>query len=494
MLCWPPCKRWDRWRACPGADRWDGLAQYALQFWHAFNVKMLSNTVGLPSDNFYYSGDGVLDWFSVKTRWQALDQTIDPRNPPATYWQQTVDFTSGVIDTITGGLTMYLRQYLQENIGLPDPVNYNSSAYRVGGQVGQLLGVGMMLFGVGAPGLLTTALYFAQTGGQIVSGVYLYADGDIVGAAVAFAGAALSAMGPFVSPCSRASTLMAWGQRILHGVAAGKGVVAAFGDFAHGDTFGGFVNLVDAAANLYMGTRACFPARSPLRTRDGYKMIEEFKPGDMILSRDENNPDGPVAEKTVEQIFERYAFILHLHVPGQVIRTTGEHPFYVQGKGWLAAHDLKIDDLLNTEEGGWVPVEDLLDTGEYEKVYNLRVADWHTYFVGAKDWGFSVWAHNAYNGTSPGPETDNRHGHNRKIRQVAREVTANGETVLKGGRSFDGTLRREAVIETLGGFKGSRRPDILVQHFLTVPFMASMLAALKPTVSHYCVSGWLFKI
>ena len=28
-------------------------------------------------------------------------------------------------------------------------------------------------------------------------------------------------------------------------------------------------------------------------------------------------------------------------------------------------------------------------------VYNLRVADWHTYFVGCDEWGFSVWAHNA---------------------------------------------------------------------------------------------------
>ena len=29
-------------------------------------------------------------------------------------------------------------------------------------------------------------------------------------------------------------------------------------------------------------------------------------------------------------------------------------------------------------------------------LYNLRVADWHTYFVGKPDWGFSLWAHNAY--------------------------------------------------------------------------------------------------
>src|SRR5581483_3096131 len=32
----------------------------------------------------------------------------------------------------------------------------------------------------------------------------------------------------------------------------------------------------------------------------------------------------------------------------------------------------------------------------WETVYNLRVADYHTYFVGAPEWGFAVWAHNEY--------------------------------------------------------------------------------------------------
>ena len=46
-------------------------------------------------------------------------------------------------------------------------------------------------------------------------------------------------------------------------------------------------------------------------------------------------------------------------------------------------------------------VEDLLDTGEYETVYNLRVADHHTYFVGMREWGFSAWAHNVCDMSKP---------------------------------------------------------------------------------------------
>jgi hypothetical protein len=36
------------------------------------------------------------------------------------------------------------------------------------------------------------------------------------------------------------------------------------------------------------------------------------------------------------------------------------------------------------------------DTEQWEVVYNIRVADFHTYFVGDETWGFALWAHNDY--------------------------------------------------------------------------------------------------
>jgi hypothetical protein len=42
-----------------------------------------------------------------------------------------------------------------------------------------------------------------------------------------------------------------------------------------------------------------------------------------------------------------------------------------------------------------VTVEAVTDLHEVATVYNLRVAEYHTYFVGSRAWGFSVWAHNA---------------------------------------------------------------------------------------------------
>ena len=81
-------------------------------------------------------------------------------------------------------------------------------------------------------------------------------------------------------------------------------------------------------------------------------------------------------------MFVREGLVWHLRVGGRVIRTTAEHPFYAAGKGWAACHELRVGDLVLTEGGSWAAVEGVLDTGEWETVYNLRVAESHTYFVG----------------------------------------------------------------------------------------------------------------
>jgi Pretoxin HINT domain len=160
-------------------------------------------------------------------------------------------------------------------------------------------------------------------------------------------------------------------------------------------TIGAFTPLaLSVAFNLAGSLAACFAAGTPLRTPTGDKPIEEFRPGDLILSRAETDPDGPLEAKTVEKVFVRTGRIMNLHVGGQVIRTTAEHPFWVQGRGWLMAGQLRAGDPLLSHDGKWVTVEEVFDTEEYERVYNLRIGDYHTYFVGSRNWDFSVWAHN----------------------------------------------------------------------------------------------------
>jgi hypothetical protein len=149
----------------------------------------------------------------------------------------------------------------------------------------------------------------------------------------------------------------------------------------------------DACTLLNAG---CFGAGTLLLTREGWRAVETIQPGDWVLARHEDDPHGKAEWKQVEKRFERTAFLLHLHVGGEVIRTTAEHRFYAHGKGWSPAAALAAGDWVSTLAGGWVAVEEAYETGEYATVYNLRVADYHTYFVGAEGWGFGVWAHNHY--------------------------------------------------------------------------------------------------
>lgn len=138
----------------------------------------------------------------------------------------------------------------------------------------------------------------------------------------------------------------------------------------------------------------CFAKGTPVVTPDGSKPIEELQAGDLVLARDESNLEGELQPKRIEKVHHNRADILELTVRGQVIRTTAPHPFFAYGKGWTAAGDLRPGDKLSTNAFDWAEVEAVKFTQQNERVYNLRVADHHTYFVGGKEWGFAVWVHN----------------------------------------------------------------------------------------------------
>jgi Holliday junction resolvase-like predicted endonuclease len=147
---------------------------------------------------------------------------------------------------------------------------------------------------------------------------------------------------------------------------------------------------------------ACFAAGTPLLTPNGSKLINEIQVGDVVLSRDEYNADGEVEGKVVEEVFVNYSKLIWLTVKGRRIGTTTQHPFYVVGRNeWVSAGELEIGDEFVGSNGEIVKV-DGKESGEWETVYNLRVADYHTYFVGGEEWGFSVWSHNSCDGKTLG--------------------------------------------------------------------------------------------
>ena len=75
--------------------------------------------------------------------------------------------------------------------------------------------------------------------------------------------------------------------------------------------------------------------------------------------------------------------------------TTANHPIWVSGKGWTDAEDLSIGDLLTGATGKLRTVQALTDEGwrSGQTVYNLSVANAHTFIVG--DAGDGTLVHNA---------------------------------------------------------------------------------------------------
>jgi hypothetical protein len=138
----------------------------------------------------------------------------------------------------------------------------------------------------------------------------------------------------------------------------------------------------------------CFAAGTPLLTPNGGRRIEEIRRGDRVMAIPEGNPEAEPVPCEVEEIFENYMPTLDLRVNGRTVRTTAEHPFWVRDRGWVAAQELGVGDQLRTYEGRWVPVEGTDGPKPSAPVYNLSVAQYHTYFVGHPVWGFAVWSHN----------------------------------------------------------------------------------------------------
>ena len=163
----------------------------------------------------------------------------------------------------------------------------------------------------------------------------------------------------------------------------------------------------------------CFAEGTPVMTPKGAQPIERLEAGDFILSSAPDDPQSPVVSRRVQDVIRRRGQLLDIAVNGQVIRATHEHPFYVKAKGWTKAAALTAGDLLRSHDNRWLPVESAVAAAE-APVYNVSVEKSGTYFVGARDWGFSVWVYGACNRAVPAVEQvvrSNRvssHFHNRK--------------------------------------------------------------------------------
>lgn len=129
--------------------------------------------------------------------------------------------------------------------------------------------------------------------------------------------------------------------------------------------------------------QACFDGDTPVAIENGFKRIDEIQVGDKVWSYNVETSEKALKEITQVLVKESYE-ILHLETTEGGIDATANHPFYVTGKGWVAAGDLVVGDKIHTIDGETGTVTGLkLETLDKPiSVYNLEIEDFQSYFVG----------------------------------------------------------------------------------------------------------------
>lgn len=134
---------------------------------------------------------------------------------------------------------------------------------------------------------------------------------------------------------------------------------------------------------------ASFAAGTPVLTPQGPVRIENVVVGQQVLSRHAHSfADRP---QTVTDNFGRIAPSYRLlQTEFDTFQLTGEHPLWVQGKGWTEAKDITDEDVIASRNGDALVIRNEV-VNKPLRVYNFSVADTPSYFVGVG----GMWAHNA---------------------------------------------------------------------------------------------------
>ena len=159
---------------------------------------------------------------------------------------------------------------------------------------------------------------------------------------------------------------------------------------------------VNSAADGYMwgaitgalvggfSSAACFSGDTLVKTISGYVPISDISIGDMVYSFNEKT--GLYEYQPVTNVTKQISGeIVTLSISGVDIVSTVSHPFYTSD-GWVKAGELKGDSMLLAKSGYVNPDAINQDSSPKEMwVYNLTVANTHTYTVSERD----VVVHNA---------------------------------------------------------------------------------------------------
>ena len=125
----------------------------------------------------------------------------------------------------------------------------------------------------------------------------------------------------------------------------------------------------------------CFVKDTKVQTKDGPKPIQDIRPGDQVWAK--NLTTGESELRPVTGLFQKQSTTLMTITlaSGATVVVTQEHPFMVDGQGWVLSGDLRAGDRLTQRDGGASTVAAIEVRPGGQTVYNFEVAGNHNYYI-----------------------------------------------------------------------------------------------------------------
>ena len=142
----------------------------------------------------------------------------------------------------------------------------------------------------------------------------------------------------------------------------------------------GWVYCVPGGGTCYVSgscgvAHGCFLNGSMVETEGGLTAIEALNVGDRVYGQDAS---GRIVLCDIEKTYKSLQIGYYL-INGN-LRVTGSHPFLVKGE-WVEASKIKVGDRLHGHGQEMILVETIEIVNKGVRVYNIEVADAHTFFV-----------------------------------------------------------------------------------------------------------------
>ncbi|MGF1488198.1 MAG: polymorphic toxin-type HINT domain-containing protein, partial [Prochloraceae cyanobacterium] len=181
----------------------------------------------------------------------------------------------------------------------------------------------------------------------------------------------------------------------------------------------------------------CFAPGTLVKTPKGYKQIEDFVIGDLVLAYDFNINE-VVAQPILELYKSQTEYLVDIGIDGEIITATRQHRFWIESsREWLPASELQSGMKVRLANDNLTTVDFVKTYTCRSETYNLEVAEVHNYFVG----NLGTLVHNGKGATDRESNFADTTKKDAKIYHIIDKSSGN-DTVIYVGKTTQETVQK----------------------------------------------------